>query len=169
MSWRVPFFGLLAAGVFALSLSGCGSSAPTLSTIAIERAIAASILAQHNLRTKVECPSRVERRAGVTFVCTAKLEVGTYPVGVVETNDKGHVRYQNRSRLTVLDIARVQSAISATILDQRHLRSSVICPSEVIQRAGVQFGCTATVADRDFPFTVTEQDDAGHVRYVGHR
>jgi hypothetical protein len=37
----------------------------------------------------------------------------------------------------------------------------------VIQKAGIVFTCTATVAGRSYPFAVTEVDDHGHVRYVG--
>ena len=104
---------------------------------------------------------------GFAFTCTAKLDVGAYPVSVSETNARGHVSYQNQAPLAVLDVARVERAISQSIRAQRALHSTVACPAEVIQRAGIAFTCTATVAGRGYPFAVTEVDDRGHVRYVG--
>ncbi len=159
----------LAASVAALAaaLAGCGSSAPVLQTAATERAIAQSILTERHIQTKVRCPAHVERRAGVAFTCAARLGVGAYPVHVVETNSAGHVRYASQAPLVVLDTAKVKHAIAASILAQRKLRASVRCPTQVLQQAGIQFACTATIAGRDYPFEVTEIDAAGHVEYVG--
>ena len=67
----------------------------------------------------------------------------------------------------VLDVAKVERAIERSIVAQRQLRSSVSCPAEVIEKAGLVFDCTATVKGRRFPFRVTEIDAEGHVRYVG--
>jgi hypothetical protein len=161
--------GLTAGGLLALSLYGCGRSDQTLSTAPIEHAIAQSILAQRHVHTRVDCPSTVQRKAGFIFKCTARLNVGTYPVLVTETNDNGHVRYENASRLVVLDSTQVERGIRRSILSQRHLRSTVSCPAEVLQQAGVEFTCTATVGGRAYPFAVTEIDADGHVRYVGRR
>lgn len=166
-SRRVRLFGLVVATLAGLTISACGSSEPTLSVVPVERAIAASILAQHHLRTTVRCPTNAPRQAGFAFTCKATLDVGAYPVLVTETNAHGHVRYLNQAPLAVLDIARVQRAIEQSISAQRHLRSTVVCPAEVIQKAGVAFTCTATVAGRGYAFDVTEVDDHGHVRYVG--
>lgn len=169
MSGRSFVAGLIAGGLLALSLFGCGRSAQTLSTAPIERAIAQSILAQRHVHTRVDCPSTVQRKAGFIFKCTARLIVGTYPVLVTETNDNGHVRYENASRLAVLDSAKVQRAIGRSIRSQRHLHATVTCPAEVLQQAGVGFTCTATVGGRAYPFAVTEIDADGHVRYLGRR
>ncbi len=133
----------------------------------MERAVAASILTQHHLSATVSCPSKVPRRAGVVFTCTANLNVGTYPVSVTETNSSGHVEYQNQASLVTLNIAGVEQAIKQSISSQRHLNSTVTCPAEVIQKAGIVFTCTAVVNGRSSPFEVTEVDDKGHVRYVG--
>jgi hypothetical protein len=158
----------LGAGVLvAAFLPGCGSSTPTLNTIAVKRAIAASILTQHHLYATVGCPSRVPRKAGFVFTCTASLDVGTYPVRVTETNDSGDFRYENQAPLADLDIAGVQQAIRQSIRSQRGLESTVTCPAEVIQKTGIVFTCTATVDGQRYPFSVTEVDGEGHVRYVG--
>jgi hypothetical protein len=96
-----------------LALAACGSQArpKTLNTAAVERAIAASIRAEHGLQTAVTCPASVPRKAGTSFTCTANLEVGSYPVMVHETNDQGHVIYANSAPLIALDVAKVEAAI----------------------------------------------------------
>jgi hypothetical protein len=157
----------LAAGFAALPLYGCGSSTPKLNTVAIERAIEGSILAERSVHATVVCPSKVVRKAGLTFVCTAKLEVGTYPLTVTETDASGHVRYENNSRLIILNITNVEKAIAQSILSQRHLPATVTCPAEVIQQSGIRFTCTATLSGRRYPFAVTEVDSNGHVTYLG--
>jgi hypothetical protein len=166
-SGRIRLFGLSVAALVGLSIAACGASEPTLSVVPVERAIAASILAQHHLHATVRCPTNAPRQAGFAFTCMAELDVGAYPVLVTETNARGHVRYQNQASLAILDIARVERAIEQSISAQRDLRSTVVCPAEVIQKAAVAFTCTATVAGRSYPFDVTEVDDQGHVRYVG--
>jgi hypothetical protein len=158
----------LALGALAgLSIAGCGSSTPTLNTAPIAHAIGQSILAQRNITTTVHCPATVPRRAGVEFSCTARLEVGSYPVSVRETNANGRVRYGNAAPLVVLNIKKVERAIAGSILSQRHLRAVVTCPAEVIQQAGVTFTCAATANGARYPFAVTETNGHGQVRYEG--
>jgi hypothetical protein len=71
-------------------------------------------------------------------------------------------------QLVVLNIAKVESAIRASIASERHLRSTVTCPAEVLQQAGLVFTCEATINRKRYPFTVSEVDGKGHVRYVAH-
>jgi len=149
------------------ALSGCASSGPTLNTATVERAIAASIRTQHGLHATVTCPHDVPRREGLAFECTASLDAGAYPVLATETNDAGHVSYENRAPLAVLDVAKVEQAIDASVEGQRGAEATVSCPPEILQRAGVRFTCTALVGGRTYPFVVTEIDGRGHVRYVG--
>ena len=157
------------AATLALSgmLAACGSSDQKLNTEQVQRAIAASILTQHGVRTTVQCPANVTRKAGQAFTCFATLDVGSYPVAVTEKDDAGHVRYGSAAPLVVLDVAKVERSIADSILAQRHLTSVVRCPQSVLQRTGLRFTCTATVAGRSYPFEVTETDAAGHVHYVG--
>jgi hypothetical protein len=165
-----PLLALPAAFLLVASLlCGCGASAPALDTVTVERAIATSILTQHHLYTTVRCPSRVPRRAGFAFTCTASLNVGTYRVAATETNDRGHVEYRGQTSLVTLKISSVEQAIRQSISTQRHLGSTVTCPSEVLQRAGIVFTCTALARGRSYPFEVTEIDGDGHVRYIGRR
>ena len=85
MSARRPrhpntLIGLAAAMLAAFCVSACGSSTRSLDSAKVERAIASSILHEHGLSTSVACPSKVVQQAGHVFTCTARLDVGTYPV-----------------------------------------------------------------------------------------
>lgn len=157
---------LATGALLTVALAGCGTSASTLDSVRVEQAIADSILRERDLRTTVSCPSRVPQKAGDAFTCQARLDVGTYPIAVTETNGEGHVRYQNHRPLLVLNTVKVQRAIRASILDQRHLRSRVSCPTEILQEVGLTFTCHASVNGRSYPFAVSEVDGEGHVRYA---
>jgi hypothetical protein len=153
----------------AACVSACGSGARYLDDEKVERAIATSVLRERNLYALVACPPKIPQLAGHTFTCTARLNVGTYPVTVTETNGSGQVRYQDQKPLVVLDIAKVQHAIEASVLRQRRVHATVSCPAEVLQRAGISFRCTAAIDNggHSYPFLVTEIDGAGHLRYLG--
>jgi hypothetical protein len=160
---------LLGALLSVTCLSACGSSgASTLNTAKIGRAIAESILRQHGIHAMVACPSKIARRAGELFTCTARLDVGSYPVAVTEIGNNGHVRYGNTSPLTILNIAKVEHAIEASVRDERRLRAAVSCPAEVLQQKGLVFRCSAVIrgGTRRYLFVVREIDEAGHVRYL---
>jgi hypothetical protein len=157
----------LAVGGLLGALGGCGSSAQTLDAASVQSAIAATILAEHHVHTTVRCPTGVQRKAGIAFTCTAGLEVGTYPITVEQKDGAGHVRYANAAPLVVLNTAKVERAISSSILAQRKLRGTVRCPAAVLQQSGLRFICTATVGGRDYPFEVTQTNGSGQVSYVG--
>ena len=147
----------------------CESSTRSLDSAKVERAIAGSILKEHDLHATVACPSKVPQKSGHVFTCTARLDVGAYPVTVTEVDGSGRVRYANERPLVVLDVAKVQQAIEASVYSQRRLRATAACPPEVLQQKGLVFRCTATVAGsaRSYPLLVTETDGRGHVRYIG--
>lgn len=155
-----------------LALAGCGGSstatnAASLDNVKIERAIADSILTEHHAYALVSCPVHVPEQQGRHFKCIAKLTVGSYPVYVTETDGKGQVSYSNKAPLKILDTHTVQRSIAASILTQRGLHARVSCPSNVMQRKGLRFTCTARAAGKSYPFEVTEVDGNGHVRYLG--
>jgi Domain of unknown function (DUF4333) len=154
----------LAAG--GAALAGCGASS-TLDTKAVAHAISSAIVRQRHVTARVTCPARIPRKAGQAFTCTASFDVGSYAVYVTETNGSGHVRFGNPAPLVLLDTERVERAITTSVLAQRRLRATVICPREVLQQAGIAFSCTATVGSRRYPFSVTEINGAGQVRYEG--
>jgi hypothetical protein len=166
---RNAIVALFAAALAACLLAACGSSTATLNTGPIASAISQSILSQRGITTTVQCPPKVTRKAAQTFTCTAHLDVGSYPMYVTETNSQGHVRYGNPTPLLILNSAKVQTAITASILSQRHLRATVACPKQVIQQQGVTFTCTAIVGGKQYPFAVTEVNGSGRVSYTGEK
>jgi hypothetical protein len=160
--------GIAAAMLAAICVSACGSSTRTLDSAKVERAIASSIRDERGLYTTVLCPSKVVQQAGHVFTCTARLDVGTYPVTATEIGG-GQVRFHDDARLIGLDVAKVRRAIQASVFSQRRKHATVSCPAEVLQRAGLVFRCTAVIegAQRRYPFIVSEVGNAGHVRYLG--
>jgi len=66
----------------------------------------------------------------------------------------------------ILDTERVERAIEQSVLQKRHLRTTVSCPSGIEQKKGVVFRCMATFKGGRTPFVVTEDKD-GAVHYVG--
>jgi hypothetical protein len=160
---------LLAAGLFGVACGSSSTKARTLNVAKVETAIVRSILKERSLTATVECPGSVPQRSGYKFTCQAVLDAGAYPVSVIETDGNGHVRYENAHPLLVLDVAKVEQAIEASVYSQRRLHATARCPAEVLQAAGVTFDCSATVgiSSHRYPFRVTEIDAHGHVRYVG--
>jgi hypothetical protein len=152
--------GVVAAGIIA----ACGSETPTVNTAGVERSIAATIQAQHGLHTIVSCPPHVARRAGTAFTCYARLDVGVYPVRVTVAGSNGRVVYTNPAPLVALDIAKVESAIRASIYAKTHVHAIVSCPHEVLQQDGLAFTCTTRGPGPARSFSVVERA-GGRVRY----
>jgi hypothetical protein len=146
-------------------LAGCGSSASTLDTTRLQHAAAASILEDYGVHVRVSCPANVPRKAGFRFWCTALLDVGSYPLLVAETDDRGRLRYENSAPLRTLDIGRVRRAIAGRLAAAGVHGATVACPAAVIQQAGVGFVCDANALGRDFRFGVRELDGAGRIRF----
>jgi hypothetical protein len=74
---------------------------------------------------------------------------------------------------TYLDVARVERSIQGSIRAQRHLTSTVACPTHVLQKPG-KFACIATTYSAkkphkriQTPFLVTILNSKGYVSYVG--
>jgi hypothetical protein len=176
---RAPRHGLLTACAIAASallVAGCGgSSSPKTTTTSgsplavttIERAIELSIQKQHGVATVVTCPTNAPRRAGYRFTCTAALDVGTYPVSVLEVNARGGVTYSNSAPLDVVDSSRVAKAIEDSIRSQRRLSAAVTCPATILEAKGLTFTCTAKTRKGTGAFRVTETNSYGHVTFVG--
>jgi hypothetical protein len=74
--------------------------------------------------------------------------------------------WNGTSAPVILNTIRVERSVEASILAQRHLSSTVSCPVNIVQKAGVVFNCVATVGRRQFQVVVTETDNNGHVVYV---
>jgi hypothetical protein len=104
------FGSLAAAGLVALALSACGSSAssstqtkatalPThlLNTKRVALAIEQSILSERRLHSKVTCPTVVPQQKGRSFTCVATTATHKRSVKTVFTvfqkNGQGNVTY----------------------------------------------------------------------------
>ena len=74
--------------------------------------------------------------------------------------------WSGTSTPVILNTVKVERSIESSILSQRHLASTVSCPVNIVQKAGVVFDCLATVGSRQFQVVVTETDSNGHVVYV---
>jgi len=77
-------------------------------------------------------------------------------------------------KITNLDTARVARSIETSILSERHLKATVVCPTIVAQEPGKTFECVATTHNAKnpalvtkTPFVVTVQTSKGYVTYVG--
>lgn len=75
---------------------------------------------------------------------------------------------------TTVNTAQVARSIEQSILAQRHLPSTVVCPAAVAAEKGKTFECIATTRStkKPFhpvktPFVVTIQNNRGGVTYVG--
>ena len=86
-----------------VGVSACGSSTRNLDSVTVERAIAKSILTERGLYTTVACPSKVPQLARRVFTCTARLDVGRYPVMVTEINGSGRVGFRDERPLVVIE------------------------------------------------------------------
>jgi hypothetical protein len=78
------------------------------------------------------------------------------------------------SSKTDLNTARVAASIKQSILTQRHLKATVVCPTAVLQEKGKTFECIATTPGVKRPFSpvtthfvVTIQSNQGYVTYAG--
>ena len=65
----------------------------------------------------------------------------------------------------MLDTGKIERAIKRSSLAQRGAHAKVTCPPEVAQEKGLVFPCIAVVKGASTRFVVTQQDDAGRVRY----
>jgi hypothetical protein len=74
--------------------------------------------------------------------------------------------WNGTSTPVILNTITVERSIESSIRSQRHLTSTVACPVNISQEAGVVFECVATVGRRRFPVVVTETDSKGHVAFV---
>jgi hypothetical protein len=158
-----------AACTAALLLASCGSGGGAeMHTESVAKTIGRALTRQRGVAAEVTCPKTVPRRPGFRFACTAHLEVGDYPVEAVVTTSRGAVRYTGLGPLRVLDTARVAHAIEASVRTQRHLSGRASCPSQVLQRKGIQFSCAVTLTGRGtYKVLVREVDDLGRVRFAG--
>jgi hypothetical protein len=65
-----------------------------------------------------------------------------------------------------LNTGQTKGAIEESILTQRHIHATVVCPSEVVREKGAKFDCVATTPNgARTVFHVTEANARGYVEY----
>ena len=65
-----------------------------------------------------------------------------------------------------LNTAQTRRAIEASILEQRNIHATVLCPSEVVREKGIRFDCVATTPNGERTvFHVVEANSRGYVEY----
>ena len=165
---------IVAGGMLAAACGGSGGTSSSTTTTSVplglatvEKAIEQTIKAGHHITTHVTCPAGVPQQSGYRFVCNAALDVGTYPVKVLETNARGGVSYANSAPLVVLDSHRIGLAIADAIRKKRHEKATVTCPAQILEAKGLKFTCTAKLKKGSGSFVVTETDAQGNVSFAG--
>lgn len=134
----------------------------------IEHAIATSILAQRHVTAAVSCPSGVPVSPHRQFRCVAEVGSHNTPFLVTEGSRSGRVTFVGvpPAATPLIDESRVVSAIERSILNQRHLRSSVRCPSDIPLQRGLAFVCIARVpSGAATEFVVEQRDGRENVTY----
>lgn len=69
------------------------------------------------------------------------------------------------SAKTNLNTPHVERAIAQSILHERHVHATVVCPKAVPQEKGHNFTCIARVGKTTTPFAVVQQNNGGYVTY----
>ena len=65
-----------------------------------------------------------------------------------------------------LSTTQTKKAIEESILTQRHIHATVVCPTEVVREKGVTFQCVATTPNgAKTVFHVVEANSRGYVEY----
>jgi hypothetical protein len=65
-----------------------------------------------------------------------------------------------------LSTKQTRAAIEESILTQRHIHATVVCPTEVVREKGVTFQCVATTPNgAKTVFHVVEANSRGYVEY----
>jgi hypothetical protein len=89
-------------------------------------------------------------------------------------SSKGSTETSGGGAKANVNTTKVAASIEQTILEKRHLHSTVVCPAAMPAEVGRTFECIATItsakaphATTKTPFVVTIQSPRGYVTYVG--
>jgi hypothetical protein len=128
----------------------------------------------------VSVPSGVSvprvRRAAALALAALACAVLMSACGSSASSSSGSSTSSASGSTTKIDLntTRVAHSIEQSILAERHLASTVVCPSGVPQEAGRTFECVASTASAKkpgtlvkTPFVVTIQNKNGYVTYAG--
>lgn len=179
---------VLAAALCCVALSACGGAShppprpviprgSSLDVARLQRSIAAAITARHDVSAAVSCPAPIPLRAGIVFVCLARLTHGVTPFVVTVRSDAGDVSYVGCGRaLTacgvrgrgqrLLDDQRIESSIAAYVRRTRRIAVRVACPVGIPVRRGLRFDCLAEYGGGVIAFQLVERNDGGEVLFA---
>jgi hypothetical protein len=101
-----------------------------------------------------ERPVALRRRVGLPLV------VGTLVAASLALSSCG-----SAGSTATLDMEKIERAIAHSSLAQRGQHAQVSCPSDVPQKKGLEFFCTAKVGQVNTAFVVVQRDGFGHVHY----
>ncbi len=119
---------------------------------------------------------RVRRAAGLALAALACAALMSACGSSASSSSSGSSTSSASGSTTNIDLntTRVAHSIEQSILAERHLASTVVCPSGVPQEAGRTFECVASTASAKkpgtlvkTPFVVTIQNKNGYVTYAG--
>jgi succinate dehydrogenase/fumarate reductase flavoprotein subunit len=151
--------------VAALALAGCSTDETVLDVGKVKHDIAAAMAAKNHITTPVTCPQRkrvAPVKKGQRFTCQAHLAIGTVPVVVTQTDNKGNVNVR-WAPFTMIPTARLKTLITTTIADRTGLHAIATCPQPVLERKGLNFTCRARAAGETHTVDVTQTGARGQV------
>jgi hypothetical protein len=133
----------------ALAIGGCDANLGVRGVLNLDKVTTriARVTRRHAaVAAKIMCPDQVQLRKGAVFSCAARFPVGRVRIKVVQTDDKGHVRYEY-PKYTMLDVPSVAVHIEHRLAHDEHMRVLVVCPQPVLERIGENFTCVSTAQD----------------------
>jgi Domain of unknown function (DUF4333) len=155
----------VALALAAVLLSGCASSATTLSTSEGEAKVAEIIETQTGARLKsVRCPDEVEAKKGYAFDCaiTGRDSTTGKVRGTVTDVDKRRFHVSAPFMLHVRDAER---EIVAVMNRQTETTVEVACPEVITLRKDGTFVCKASAQGETADVTATFTDTTGRFRF----
>ena len=142
--------GLAVAGVLALGLAACGGSDDRLNLGKAEneiRQLAERVYGSEATVDNVRCPSSVPIQKDLSFICTVDIDGVPLRVSLLQTNDKGNVKFDQEQ--AVIFTQKLEKFVSTYAAEHGRPAGEVSCGTEkVMTRApGKELTCTVAFAD----------------------
>lgn len=137
----------------AVALAGCKA---TLQTGELEDATRDQFRTSIGVEVEeIDCPDDVAASSGATFTCTARAADGSsVTFGVTQTDDSGHVRFDDQFVRT--------PAVEESLTKEIGAGGKVECPDLVLLERGASFDCdTSDTSGERQVVEVTINDEAG--------
>ena len=150
-----------------LALAGCGI---TLDIAGVEKSIHDGVAQQLGLAmTSVSCPQESRAaRAGDTFECTGKPEIGgSLRVQVTQKDDQGNIEWKVLQSIGLFDMQAAEEAVEKGLADQVGAEVEVSCGDRwQVGEVGDTFECEGEDADGPIPpVIITIKDADGNISW----